>query len=779
MKLARTADSHTPYRHTSDSQSPEYPTWHLRLIALLVFLLLLATTSILVGQSESNWRKEQELLLTTIASSQATVLERRFNNSLVSAYILGQQVRYENGTVADFPAFADNLIRYLGGITNLQLAPNGIITDIYPMDERHRTALGHNILAHDYSRADALRAREIRELVMAGPFPLVQGGTGLSARFPVYLGDHDDAHFWGFASVLITMEDFLADTSLPNLGEQGYRYQLWRASHNDRDIFAGEMEQPLAGLTATHTITLPGQTWHLDIGFLNPPSHMPGRYLSLITGFLASAVGSFLLFQLLLVPQRLRIEVQRKTAQLEHLAYYDPLTNLANRKFFMEQLEQAVSSGKRSERGFALMFIDLDGFKHINDTLGHAEGDKLLQQIAHNLRSSLRESDIVARLGGDEFTVLSLDTTDEFQALAVAEKLLGALSTPVTLSHQQITASGSIGITLFPDDGTSSSELMQNADLAMYKAKAEGRNNYQFFSSNLQKHAQKRLHIEAELRQAINANQFHLEYQPIICLNTGRVLSVEALLRWQHLERGLVPPDEFIPVAEESGLITTLGNWVIQQACQEIHTLNQSREDRLPLQLAINLSPLQLHHRNLLQTLEEALEGLGLNADQLTVEVTESTLMDRLDESLLVLNKIRRLGSRIAIDDFGTGYSSLSMLKLLPVNSVKIDRSFVRDIDTDGDDREIVAAIISIGHRLGLKVVAEGVETREQLQFLCAHRCDTAQGFLFSRSLPIDELTRAIADIEPRLPTLLTDLHRVRAARAGGASKALSHPHLP
>lgn len=766
MNPARTADSHTYHQHASDSQANEHPTWHLSLIALLVFLLLLTTTGILVAQSETHWRKEQELLLTTVATSQATVLERRLNNSLVSAYILGQQVRYEGGELADFPAFADNLIRYLGGITNLQLAPDGIISDIYPLDDRHRAALGLDIIANDPSRDDALRARESRELIMAGPFQLIQGGMGLSGRYPVYLGEGDDTQFWGFASALITMEDFFADISLTALAEQGYQHQLWRMkSDGSREIFSGHEEQQLPGPSATRAISLPGQTWHLDIGFLNPPSHMPGRYIALATGLVASAVGSFLLFQLLLVPQRLRVEVQRKTAQLENLAYYDPLTNLANRKFFMEQLEQATSSGKRSGRGFALMFIDLDGFKHINDTLGHAEGDNLLKQIAHNLRAALRESDIVARLGGDEFTVLSLDTTNEFQALAVAEKLLGALSTPVTLSHQQITASGSIGITLFPNDGNNSSELMQNADLAMYKAKAEGRNNYQFFSANLQKHAQRRLQIEAELRNAINASQFHLEYQPIICLNTGRVLGVEALLRWKHPERGLVSPDEFIPVAEESGLITTLGSWVIRQACQEIHTLNQNRDDSAPLQLAINLSPLQLHHRNLLQTLDEALEGLGLNADQLTFEVTESTLMDRLDESLLVLNKIRRLGSRIAIDDFGTGYSSLSMLKLLPVNSVKIDRSFVRDIDTDGDDREIVAAIISIGHRLGLKVVAEGVETREQLQFLCAHRCDTAQGFLFSRPLPIDKLAGAIADIEPRLPTLLTELHRVKAAR--------------
>ncbi len=763
MAAVRTAES-SPAREP-DPQSREHSTWHLRFIALLVFLLLMVTTGILVIRSENHWRMEQELLLTTVATSQATVLERRLNNSLVSAYILGQQVRYENGELADFPTFADNLIRYLGGITNLQLAPGGVITQIHPLDERHRNALGLDIIANDPSRDDAIRARETRELVMAGPFQLVQGGLGLSGRFPVFLGEDDDAHFWGFASALITMEDFLADTDVTDLAQQGYQYQLWRrAPSGAREVFSGSDDAELPGPTARRAIALPGQIWYLDIGFLKPPGHMPGRYLALTIGLLASCLGSYLLFQLLLVPQRLRLEVQRKTAQLENLAYYDPLTDLANRKLFMEQLEQATQSGKRSGRGFALMFIDLDGFKHINDTLGHAEGDNLLKQIAHNLRACLRESDIVARLGGDEFTVLSLDTTNEFQALAVAEKLLAALSTPVTLSHQQITPSGSIGITLFPNDGESSSELMQNADLAMYKAKADGRNNYQFFSSDLQKHAQQRLQIEGELRHAIRHNQFHLEYQPVICLNTGSVLGVEALLRWEHPERGRIPPDEFIPVAEESGLITTLGNWVIRQACREIDALNRTR-DGMPIQLAINLSPLQLHHRNLLQTIEDALAGLSLNADQITFEVTESTLMDRIDESLIVLNKIRRLGSRIAIDDFGTGYSSLSMLKLLPVNSVKIDRSFVRDIDTDGDDREIVAAIVSIGHRLGLKVVAEGAETREQLQFLCAHRCDTAQGFLFSRPVPADRLAEVITEVEPRLPTLLAELHRVKAAR--------------
>lgn len=766
MSPARTADSHAPQHDRGDSRASAHPVWHLRLIAVLVFFLLLVTTTILVAQYESRWRKEQELLLTTIATSQATVLERRLSNSLVSAYILGQQVRYENGKLADFPTYADNLIRYLGGITSLQLAPNGIITDIFPPDERHRAALGLDIFAHESSRAQAQQARDSHELILSGPFELRQGGIAVSGRYPVYLGEGNEARFWGIVSAMVTLEDLLAETTLDTLADQGYRHQLWRRHPVDgHEIMSGYPEAPLPGLTVSRTLSLPGETWHLDIGFLNPATYAPGRHLALGTGLVASAIGSFLLFQLLLVPQRLRVEVQRKTAQLENLAYYDPLTGLANRKFFMEHLDQATHSGKRSGRGFALMFIDLDGFKHINDTLGHAEGDNLLEGIAHNLRMALRESDIVARLGGDEFTVLSLDTTNEFQALAVAEKLLGALSTPVTLNHQKITASGSIGITLFPNDGISSSELMQNADLAMYKAKAEGRNNYQFFSADLQKHAQKRLHIEAELRHAIDTGHFHLEYQPVVCLNTGRVVSVEALLRWNHPERGLIPPSEFIPIAEESGLITTLGSWVIGQACQEMHAFNQAREHSSALELAINLSPLQLHHRNLLETVEATLESLQLSGEHLTFEVTESTLMDRLDESLLVLNKIRRMGSRIAIDDFGTGYSSLSMLKLLPVNSVKIDRSFVRDIAVDGDDREIVAAIISIGHRLGLKVVAEGVETRDQLQFLCAHRCDTAQGFLFSPAVPIDQLAAVIASLEPHLPTLLTELHRVRAGR--------------
>lgn len=764
MNPARTADSHMHPYSLSDSQAHEHPLWHLRLITALVFLLLLATTVILVMQHDHRWRKEQELLLTSIATSQATVLERRLNNSLVSAYILGQQVRYENGELSNFPAFAENLIRYLGGITNLQLAPNGIITDIYPSDDRHKLALGLDLFANIGSRDDVLQARDHQKLMISGPFQLQQGGTALSSRYPVYLGEPEESRFWGIASALITMEDFLAQTALATLTEQGYQHQLWRRnSDGSRQVMSGAQDSQLPGLVVSRPLSLPGETWHLDIGFINPAPHAPGRYLALGTGLVASSLGSFLLFQLLLIPQKLRVEVQRKTAQLENLAYYDPLTGLANRKFFMEQLDQATSSGKRSGRGFALMFIDLDGFKHINDTLGHAEGDNLLKGIAHNLRAALRQSDIVARLGGDEFTVLSLDTTNEFQALAVAEKLLGALSTPVSLLHQKITASGSIGITLFPNDGSSSSELMQNADLAMYKAKAEGRNNYQFFSADLQKHAQKRLQIEAELRHAISAGHFHLEYQPVVCLNTGSVISVEALLRWQHPERGLIPPGEFIPIAEESGLITTLGSWVIRQACQEMHTLNQNRDH--PLEIAINLSPLQLHHRNLMQTVEETLQELHLSGEYLTFEVTESTLMDRLDESLLVLNKIRRLGSCIAIDDFGTGYSSLSMLKLLPVNSVKIDRSFVRDIGVDGDDREIVAAIISIGHRLGLKVVAEGVETREQLQFLCAHRCDTAQGFLFSPPRPIDQLADTIARLEPQLPTLLTELHRVKATR--------------
>ncbi|GGO78607.1 hypothetical protein GCM10011348_10930 [Marinobacterium nitratireducens] len=424
--------------------------------------------------------------------------------------------------------------------------------------------------------------------------------------------------------------------------------------------------------------------------------------------------------------------------QIEQLAFYDPLTQLGNRRLFREQLDQELRKVRRSGKQLALFYLDLDNFKQINDTLGHDVGDRLLQAVAERLRQTLRESDIIARLGGDEFIILLPELEGLQQAKRVAEKLLSALLTPIVLGAHEVLITFSIGITLAPEDGDSWAVLMKNADLAMYRAKRQGRDNYQFFTREMNEEVMRRARMEGELRMALEEKQFRLHYQPQWNLLGGlQLVAVEALIRWDHAERGPVSPAEFIPVAEELGLIVPLGHWVIREACRAGKVLfDQGHEVRV----AVNLSLRQFRDPLLLDTVRSALDDAGLPARFLEFEITESMIMDDIGRVLEILGALKALGVTLAIDDFGTGYSSLSYLKRLPVDQLKVDASFVRDIPQDRNDMEIAAAVIAMAHKLGLKVVAEGIETHDQLAFLRDNRCEMGQGYLLARPAPLDEV---------------------------------------
>jgi diguanylate cyclase (GGDEF)-like protein/PAS domain S-box-containing protein len=418
-------------------------------------------------------------------------------------------------------------------------------------------------------------------------------------------------------------------------------------------------------------------------------------------------------------------------AQIEQLAFYDPLTQLGNRRLFREQLDQELRKVRRTGQQLAVFYLDLDNFKQINDTLGHDIGDRLLQAIAGHLRMTLRETDIIARLGGDEFIILLPQVTGPAQAKRVAEKLLSALLTPIPVAGHEVLITFSIGITLAPDDGDTWSVLMKNADLAMYRAKRQGRNNYQFFTREMNEEVMRRAQMEAELRTALEEGHFSLVYQPQWNLLGGlQLVAMEALIRWQHAERGWISPAEFIPIAEELGLIVPLGNWVIHEACRAGRQLvDQGHE----VKVAVNLSLRQFRDPNLLSTVRQALQNCGLDARYLEFEITESMIMDDIGRVLEILGALKDIGVTLSIDDFGTGYSSLSYLKQLPVDQLKVDASFVRDIPHDRNDMEITAAVIAMAHKLGLKVVAEGIETPEQLAFLRENHCEMGQGYLLAR----------------------------------------------
>lgn len=417
-------------------------------------------------------------------------------------------------------------------------------------------------------------------------------------------------------------------------------------------------------------------------------------------------------------------ERKRAEENARHQAEHDGLTGLPNRVLFLDRLQQALATWRREHECFAVMFIDLDRFKQINDTLGHKAGDTVLQEVAQRLRHSVRGVDTVSRLGGDEFVVLLADIHGADQAAHVAGTVMLALARPIELERQEITQSVSIGIAICPSDGEESVTLLHHADVAMYHAKQQGRNAFRFFSPVMNDHVVERVQMENMLRRALENREFVLEYQPEIDIQSGRTLGVEALLRWRHPERGLLMPDEFIPVAEESGLMVPIGEWVLCEACRQARVW---RDQGFPMVVAVNLSGAQFIHPNLLQAVDDALARSGLDPRFLDLEVTEGVIMQGDATADQTVEALRQRGVQLTMDDFGTGYSSLSFLRRFPLSKLKIDRSFIEGI-TSPKGAELIPAIIAVARSLGLKVIAEGVETAEQLRFLREHGCDEYQG---------------------------------------------------
>ena len=442
-------------------------------------------------------------------------------------------------------------------------------------------------------------------------------------------------------------------------------------------------------------------------------------------------------------------QLDQARASLQQVAHFDPLTNLINRRGFNQLFaEKLIDCAARNTR-LAVMFLDIDHFKRINDSLGHDAGDELLKTIATRIKHAIRShDDVVARFGGDEFCILiNLSQRDEAQSMA--QRIMLKLKEPIELSGRQMVMTTSIGISVFPEDGTSSAELLKHADLALYQSKGSGRNTLNFFSSNLKTRAYLELQIEEELRNALNEDKgLLLHYQPIFDLKSGRVAKLEALVRWQHPEHGLLGPERFISIAEANGLIARLDHWVLRRACHDLAAL--SRLGWQHLGIAVNCSALSLARIELADEIENALRTSGISAQRLELEVTENALMCNLNSTSQLLRQIRALGVSLSIDDFGTGYSSLAYLKRLPLNTLKIDRSFIQDIPASSQDMEIVQAIILMAHTLHLQVVTEGVETTRQFEFLNQLGCDFIQGYLLSRPVPCEALPEILLQLDKR-----------------------------
>ncbi|WP_292937371.1 EAL domain-containing protein [Noviherbaspirillum sp.] len=445
--------------------------------------------------------------------------------------------------------------------------------------------------------------------------------------------------------------------------------------------------------------------------------------------------------------QRVRriIEANQAEKRIRHLAYNDLLTGLPNRALFIDQLGRRIEQARVAGESIAVLFLDLDRFKNVNDTLGHDIGDKLLVAVAQRIRRSVRNADCVARLGGDEFTVVLAEVVGPNAAVAAAQNICRSLATPFQIDGHDIFVTTSVGISIYPHDGTDVGTLLKHADTAMYRAKKTN-SGFQFFEPSMERSISEHVRMENDLRRAIERNELDVHYQPQARVDNGMIIGVEALVRWHHPARGMVSPVEFIPLAEETGLINPIGEWVLRTACAQMQRWNQVGRT---MRVAVNLSVKQLLQKNFAEIVERALEDTGLPANLLELEITESTLMEHAQDTLEALHRLRSLGVRLSIDDFGTGYSSLSYLKRFPVDIIKIDRSFVRDVPDDSDDASIVTGIIALAHSLRLEVVAEGVETEAQLRFLREQRCDLLQGYYLSKPVPAEQFARDLLTREP------------------------------
>ncbi|MFP5505517.1 MAG: putative bifunctional diguanylate cyclase/phosphodiesterase [Gammaproteobacteria bacterium] len=623
--------------------------------------------------------------------------------------------------------------------------------------DTNRRAMGFD----SYSQGDngnlMDRSRDTGEILATEAFVLVQDPERRLSTViyrPVYDNGQRPttvaerrAHLLGFVVVLLRIPDF-ASHSVAGIEDTGLDWMIVDATAPaDRQLLHVQPSR-----TRTAAIDMPADG---DLGepVVSVPLRLPGRewairyspapafsahfgtdrdWLVLAMGLAATAVLTFY------IAARVR-----RAVELERLARRDYLTGLPNRALLSERLGHALDIARRDNTQIALLFLDLDRFKHINDSLGHTVGDHMLEQLAGRLTQALRAEDTLARMGGDEFVVLMEHVQNEREAALLADRLIQTLADPVEVNGMLLYLTASIGISLFPQDAGSAEALISNADAAMYRAKAAGRNTYQFYTPELTRIAHEQVTLVGELRHAQERGELELLYQPQFRLHDGRPFGVEALLRWRHRQSGMIMPDRFIPLAEETGLIVPIGAWVLREACTQARRwLDQG----LPLErMSVNLSGQQLLRGDILETVRRVLAETGLPANKLELEVTESFLMDRSETPISVLKQLRHLGVTISVDDFGTGYSSLARLKRLPIDRLKIDRGFVRDLPFDEDDTAITRAVIALGRSLGLRIIAEGVESAEQALFLLQEGCHEAQGYHYSRPVPAEAVAEILA----------------------------------
>ncbi|MFC5701422.1 putative bifunctional diguanylate cyclase/phosphodiesterase [Cohnella faecalis] len=755
-------------------QTTSLSTWG---ILLLVFLflggLITGFAYLCKDRLAEEVYRDASAELTANASSLKLSIERRLLMSEGLKAFTYTELIHNDGSVdpVRFDSFASHFTLPQQGIRNLSIYPNGIARFIYPLQGNEKV-LGLDLFAHSDPkvRLNAERTKELTRVTLLGPFELTQGGSGLLTRQSVFFHDR----FWGFVSVVLDVPPILEEAGL-KAEDKGIEL----AVRADGQVIFGNPKLFDDASRLRETVSLTEGAWEMAAVPKSERLESISSKVRLIVLFstLSMLLLMFLLYVLLTQKTKLQKKVNERTVELveanqhieatyeellaveeelreqyqvlegkeqslRHMAYHDLVTGLHNRTFFNERLEDQISAAKRSHRSMALLFLDLDQFKLVNDTLGHAFGDLLLNEVGKRLSEELTGEETVSRIGGDEFTIVMPNVCNPDEARQVAERVVGLFQQPFLLHDSEYFITSSIGIALYPEHGEDAATLTKNADKAMYRAKDEGKNNYKFYDSNRNSDVEEKMEIKNSLRRALERDEFDVHYQPQIQVETGQLIGMEALIRWHHPKRGTISPATFIPVAEETGMIVPMGEWILRKACAQ----NKAWQDAglPPIRMAVNLSARQFGHNNLLESIRRILEETGLDPQYLELEITENLAMK--DESLPTLTELRSMGITISIDDFGTQHSSLGYLKRLPVNRIKIDRSFIWGIGKDTRDEAIILAMLLVAQRLELSILAEGVETEEQFAFLQKHGCDDIQGFLFYRPQPADLIQKVLLD---------------------------------